>query len=204
MKHPKEEKTFLMIKPDGVKRGLSGEIILRIEKVGLKIIGLKMFKPEEDKVDNHYPKNEEWVRRLGERTKETYRKYGYNMKEEHDTEDVLEMGREVRKWLINFMTSGPVIIMAIKGIHAVEMTRKLVGDTIPSKAELGTIRGDFSIDSPISANRDHRAIYNIVHASETEEEAAHEFQHWFGDSEAVWDYQRSDEMVMFPETKEKK
>ncbi|MBI4122726.1 MAG: nucleoside-diphosphate kinase [Parcubacteria group bacterium] len=194
--HPREETTFLMVKPDAVKRGLTGEIIRRIEQVGLKIVGLKMFKAEYRQVDDHYPKDPAWITRLGNKTLATYEKYGYDAKAELGTDKAENIGPMVRKWLIDFMTSGPVVVMAIKGVHAVSMTRKLAGSTMPSDAELGTIRGDFSVDSAAAANRDKRAVYNLVHASETQEEAEHEIGHWFGEKEKIWDYGRSDEMVM--------
>lgn len=197
MQHPKEELTFLMIKPDGVQRGLSGEIIQRVERVGLKIVGLRLFRPEVKQVDDHYPKDEKWINRLGEKTLTTYNKFGFDALAELGTDKAEEIGPMVRKWLIDFMTSAPVLIMAIKGVHAVDMVRKIAGPTMPSDAEMGTIRGDFSVDSAASANRDKRAVYNLVHASETQEEAKHEIEHWFG-KEPLVEYERSDEMVMFP------
>ncbi len=200
-KHPREEITFLMAKPDAVWRGLTGEIIRRIEQVGLKIVGLKMFKPTFEQIDNHYPKDKAWINRLGEKTLATYAKFGYDAVAELGTDQAEKIGPMVRKWLIDFMTSGPVVVMVIKGVHAVSMTRKLVGGTMPADSELGTIRGDFSVDSAAAANRDKRAVYNLVHASETEEEAKHEIEHWFGKGEKLSDYDRSDEMVMYPSRK---
>ena len=199
--HPREELTFLMIKPDGVLRGLTGEIIRRVERVGLKIVGLKLYRPDRKQVDDHYPKDEAWITRLGKKTLATYAKYGYDAQKELGTDKAEEIGPMVRKWLLDFMTSGPVVVMAVKGVHAVDMVRKLAGHTMPSDAELGTIRGDFSVDSAAAANRDRRAVFNLVHASETADEAKHEIGHWFGDHEQLWDYERSDEMVMFPEPK---
>lgn len=194
--HPREEVTFLMVKPDAVVRGLTGEVMRRIEQVGLKIVGLKMFRPEVKQVDDHYPKDEAWITRLGTKTLTTYEKYGFDAKAELGTDKAEQIGPMVRKWLIDFMTSGPVVVMAVKGVHAVAMTRKLAGSTMPSDAELGTIRGDFSVDSAAAANRDKRAVFNLVHASETQAEAEHEIKHWFGEKEKIWDYSRSDEMVM--------
>lgn len=199
--HPREEITFLMIKPDGVKRGLSGEIIRRIEQAGLKVVGLRMFRPTLKQVDDHYPKDKAWITRLGAKTLATYAKYGYDAKKELGTAAAEKIGPMVRQWLIVFMTSGPVVALVIKGIHAVDMVRKLAGHTMPSDAPLGTIRGDFSVDSAAAANRDKRAVHNLVHASETQEEAAHEIEHWFGQGEGIWDYERSDEMVMYPTKK---
>lgn len=196
--HPREELTFLMIKPDGVRRGLTGEVIRRVERVGLKIVDLKMFQPSHKQVDEHYPKDKEWVDRLGQKTLATYEKYGYDAKSELGTDKAHEIGPMVRGWLLSFMTSGPVVVMAIKGVHAVDMVRKIAGPTMPADADMGTVRGDFSVDSAAAANRDKRAVYNLVHASETQDEAKHEIAHWFGKNEKLWDYERSDEMVMFP------
>jgi len=69
--HPKEERTLVLIKPDGVKRGLVGEIMRRIEGKGLKIIALGMVEATADQVDGHYPKEEAWIKRLGEKTLKT-------------------------------------------------------------------------------------------------------------------------------------
>ncbi|MDP3993922.1 MAG: nucleoside-diphosphate kinase [bacterium] len=193
-KHPRAELTFLMVKPDGVRRGLTGEIMRRVEQVGLKVIGLKMIRPTHKQVDDHYPKDKGWIRRLGEKTLATYEKYGFDAAKELGTTNPAKIGLMVRKWLLDFMTSGPVVAVAIKGIHAVAMIRKLAGNTMPSDAPLGTIRGDFSVDSAAAANREKRAVYNLVHASETENEARHEIAHWFG-KEAVHDYHRTDDSV---------
>lgn len=196
MLHPKEETTFLLIKPDGVVRGLTGEIMRRIEQRGLKIVAIAMERANHAKVDRHYPKDGRWIHRLGEKTLATYEKYGYDVISELGTDDADKIGRMVRKWLVDFMASAPVVKMVIKGVHAVEMVRKLVGSTMPSDAPLGTIRGDYSVDSAALANRQKRAVRNIVHASETAEEAAHEVRHWFSEKE-IYDYERSDESVMF-------
>ena len=196
MLHPKEEKTVVLIKPDGVKRGLIGEIISRIERRGLKIIALEMFQPTKEQIDGHYPKDENWIRRLGDKTKKNYQKYGIDVKSEFGTEDSLELGKTVRGWLIDYMTSGPLVKMVIKGIHAVDMVRKIAGSTMPAEAEMGTIRGDFSVDDATVANRDKRGIHNILHASETQEEAEHEINFWFAPEE-IHDYKRAEEDIMF-------
>lgn len=189
MKHPKEERTYVMVKPDGVRKGLIGEIIKRFEQRDLKIVALEMVKPAYEQMDNHYPKKEEWITRLGEKTKATYDKYGYDLMADFGTDDTSKIGPEVRKWVIDFMTSAPVVKMIVQGIHAVDVVRKIAGDTMPYKADMGTIRGDFSIDSPALANKEKRSVMNVVHCSETPEEAEHEIKHWFGDSE-TYDYKR--------------
>jgi len=194
--HPKEEKTVILIKPDGVKRGLIGEIIFQVEKRGLKIIALEMVRATPEQIDGHYPKDGAWIQRLGEKTLKNYRDYGLDTKEEFGTEDPLEIGKTVRSWLIDFMTSGPIVKMVVKGIHAIDMVRKIVGPSMPSQAEMGTIRGDFSVDDATAANRDKRAIHNIIHASETPEEAEHELKFWFAPEE-IHDYKRAEEDIMF-------
>ena len=196
MSHPKEEKTVLIIKPDGVKRGLIGEIISRIEKRGLKIIALEMFWASKEQIDSHYPKDEKWLKRIGDRALANYKEYGFDAKESLGTDEPIKIGRMARGWLIDYVTSGPMVKIVVKGIHAVDMVRKIVGPTMPAKADMGTIRGDFSVDDSTAANRDKRAIHNIVHASETPEEAEHELNFWFA-AEDIFDYKRAEEDVMF-------
>ncbi len=196
MAHPKEEKTMVLIKPDGVKRGLIGEIISRFEKRGLKIISLEMIWATKKQIDGHYPKDPKWVSRLGEKTLNSYRQYGFDPMKELGTENTTKIGKYVRGWLVSFMTSGPMVKMVVKGIHAIDMVRKVVGSSMPALAEMGTIRGDFSVDDATAANRDKRAIHNIIHASETSKEAEHELGFWFA-AEDIYDYKRAEEDIMF-------
>jgi nucleoside-diphosphate kinase len=189
MRNPKEEKTFVMVKPDGVQKGLVGEIIKRFEQRDLKIVALDMFWATEDQIDNHYPKEEAWITRLGEKTLQTYEKYGYDAMEDFGTKEAHKIGPEVRKWVVNYMTSAPLVKMIVQGIHAVDMVRKIAGPTMPYVADMGTIRGDYSNDSPALANAEKRAVMNLVHASETPEEAAHEIKYWFGDAK-IHSYKR--------------
>lgn len=187
--------TFIMIKPDGVRRGLTGEIIKRVEQRGLKIVALEMHHPTKEEIDAHYPKDETWITRLGHKTLSTYEKYGYSALEEMGTDKPEEIGPEVRKWLIEYLSSGPVVKMVVQGVHAVDMVRKLAGDTQPALAEMGTIRGDYSVDSAASANKDKRAIHNLIHASETAQEARHEIEHW-GMQDKLYPYKRIEEDLM--------
>lgn len=189
MTHPKEEKTFVLIKPDGVRKGLVGEIIKRMEQRDLKIIALEMFQPSKAEMDKHYPKDEKWLTRIGEKTTATYSKYDQDVKRDFGTNDLLKIGKTVRMWLIEFMISAPMVKMVVQGVHAVDMVRKIVGPTMPYLAEMGTIRGDFSADSALSANTEKRAVFNLVHASETPDEARHEIAHWFG-KKAIFKYKR--------------
>ena len=188
--HPKEEKTFVMIKPDGVRKGIVGEIIARFERRDLKIVALEMFHPTKEQIDNHYPKDEKWITRLGEKTLATYEKYGYDAIKELGTDKAEEIGPKVREWLVEYMTSAPMIRMVVQGVHAVDMVRKIAGHTMPYMADMVTIRGDFSNDSPVIANKEKRAVMNLMHASETPEEAQHEIKHWFGEKPKLFDYKR--------------
>ncbi len=190
MTHPKEERTFVMVKPDGVRKGLVGEIIKRFEQRDLKIVALDMFMPTKEQIGEHYPKDEAWIRRLGQKSLTTYEKYGVDPKKELGSSDELEIGTMVRTWLVDYMTSAPLVKMVVKGIHAVDVVRKIAGPTLPYKAEMGTIRGDFSIDSPLLANSEHRAVANLLHASETPEEAEHEIEYWFGRGTKILNYKR--------------
>src|SRR3989344_1486239 len=137
MKKYNEEQTFVMVKPDGVERGLAGEIIRRMEQRGLKIIACEMIRPTRKEIDAHYPKNAKWIARIGEKTMGTYLKYGIEAKEELGTDDHAKIGAMVREWIIDYMTSGPTIKMIVQGVHAIDMVRKICGNTIPSNAELG-------------------------------------------------------------------
>jgi nucleoside-diphosphate kinase len=173
------ERTLVLIKPDAFKRGLVGEIISRFERVGLKLEGMKMLNATIEIVEKHYPDDKNWIKSVGMKTIDTYEKYNLNIIEDLGTNDALKIGQLVRKWLIQHLTSGPVSVLILSGNHAVEMVRKIVGNTVPLFAELGTIRGDFSIDSPDLSARERRVLKNLVHASETVEEAKREISLWF-------------------------
>ena len=189
MRHLKEEKTFVLIKPDGVQKGLIGEIIKRFEQRDLKIVALEMFLPTAEQIDKHYPKDKTWIKRLGEKSLNTYEKYGIDPKPLLGTTDQLEIGQMVRSWVVDYMSSAPLVRIVVQGLHAVDMVRKIAGSTLPYQADMGTIRGDFSNDSPALANSEKRAVMNLIHASEMPEEAKHEITHWFGDFKAH-DYKR--------------
>lgn len=192
----KEEQTLVLIKPDGVKRGLVGEIIKRIEQRGLKIIALKMFQATKTELAKHYSDSEANLKAMGEKTLATYQKYGLNPIKEISTDDPVKIGKLVHGWIVDFMSSGPIIKMVVQGLHAVEMVRKLVGNTMPSQAEMGTIRGDFSVDSAVLANAQKRGIRNIIHASGNIAEAEIEIKLWFK-SEEIHEYKRAEEDIMF-------
>ncbi len=170
------ERTLVLIKPDGVKRSLSGEIISRFEKSGLKIIGLKMVLIDKDFAKKHYP--ETLVSRIGENTLRDYIDMGIKVDE---TKEVV--GKKAWETLLNFITEGPIIAMVLEGVHAIEVVRKIVGSTSPNKAQPGTIRGDFSTISMGYATYRKFGGRNLIHASGTKDEAKDEIKLWFKDTE---------------------
>lgn len=193
----KAQRTFCMIKPDGVQRALTGEIISRLERAGLKVVAMKMITATPEMVRKHYPMSDQaWVDRLGNKGLSTFEELQMDPKEHLGTSNPSEIGKAVAESLVAYMTSSPVVAMVVEGIQAIDMVRKLAGHTLPFKAEMGTIRGDFSVDSPAIANVEGRAIHNLFHASETPEEAANEVELWFG-KDAVEKYMLAGEKVMY-------
>lgn len=194
MKNPALERVCVLVKPDGVMRGLTGAIIQRFEQRGLKLIALKMVQPGKEHIDEHYPKDPAWIKRIGEKTLKTYVEYGLNANDVFGTDKPEQIGPQVREWLLDFMTKAPVVAMVLEGSHAVQVARKISGPTLPYSAEVGTIRGDFGHDSPAAANVRKEPVNNIVHVSETAEEARHEIEHWFAPEE-INSYKRVEEHI---------
>jgi nucleoside-diphosphate kinase len=125
MSEHKKERTLVIIKPDGVQRSLIGEIIRRFERVGLKLVAMKFMVPEATKIEEHYTLDAEWKRKVGEKSIESYKKKGLAP----PSEDPIVIGDSVVERLKGYMTSGPTVVMAWQGAHAVELVRKLVGGT---------------------------------------------------------------------------
>jgi len=182
------ERTLILLKPDAVKRGLMGEIIQRFERVGLRLVGGKFLVVSEEVARRHYPDTVEWKQTVGQRTIDDCEKYGVDVMANMGTTDPLEVGEIVKKWNEDFLLSGPVLAMIWQGVNAVERVRSLVGATVPAKALPGTVRGDYSLDSAIEANKRLRTIYNLVHASGSVEEAGDEIGMWFKEDEIFDDY----------------
>lgn len=193
----KFERTFCMVKPDGVMRGAIGDVIHRFEKVGLKIVAIKMLTPTKEQVRQHYPMSDEaWVERLGDKAVSGFDPLEVTVEEILGTNDKKILGKNVTESLVDYLTSGPVVAMVIEGMQAIDMVRKLCGHTLPFKADVGTIRGDYSVDSPSIANAENRSIHNIIHASENAVEAANEISLWFK-GEKIPSYSLTSENVMY-------
>jgi len=181
------ERTLIVIKHDGVARGLMGEIIKRFERVGLKLVAMEFLKSTRDMGDSHYPHTKKWLQKVGERTLKEYLEKNLDPVKELGTMDPIKIGQLVKVWLIDYLSVGPVLAMVWEGPNAVNVCRKLVGDTIPANAVVGSIRGDYGIDSAELANAQKRPIYNIIHASGELAEAKEEIALWFKNRE-VFDY----------------
>lgn len=190
------EQTLIIFKPDSVARGLVGEIITRFEKIGLKIVGMKMLMVSREQADKHYPATrEDFIKGMGGKTLENYQKLGIDAKKEFGSDDPKEIGLKIREWLVDMITAGPVITMVLEGPHAVELVRKVVGHTLPLMSAPGTIRGDYSYDSSYLANTRSRPIKNLLHASGNLEEAQFEVKLWYTDKELM-SYTRVEEEIM--------
>jgi len=174
------ERTLVVLKPDALQRGIVGDIITRFEKIGLKIVGMKMLQADTALAEGHYPSDRRaFIEGLGNKTLDNYREQGKDPLAEFGTADPHEIGLRIQKWLVEYISSGPVLAMVLEGPHAVELIRKLVGHTLPAKAQPGTIRGDYSFDSSLLANEGKRPIRNLIHASGDTTEAEMEITAWF-------------------------
>ena len=155
------ERTLIILKPDAVKRGIIGEILLRFERAGLKIVAAKMLRPSEEQYHHHYESISKMVSRRGQ-----------------SAFDVT----------LAMMQEGPVIAAVLEGVKAVSLVRKMVGDTEPQKAAPGTVRGDYAHLGFEHANKEGIGVPNVIHASGNVDEAKEEVNHWFSESE-IYEYE---------------
>lgn len=176
----KREKTFVIIKPDGVQRSLIGNIISRFERAGLKIAGIKFVVPTADQCWTHYNKDDAWFLSKGEKILKQRQEAGMTVDKE-----AIEYGRDIIGQLVKFMTSGPVVAMVIEGNQAVGVVTKIVGGTEPLTSDVGTIRGDLTLDSYDLAGLDSRAVRNLIHCSDQPSEALREIDIWFKPEEII-------------------
>lgn len=175
------QRTLVLIKPDAMQRNLAGEIISRLERVGLTITDCRMVTPDRDFAEKHYPVTDDWFVSVGNRTIADCEKYSVDVKEAMGTTDPKEIGQLIHKWNVDFFTGQKIMAIVFEGVHAVEVARKLAGATLPLLAAPGTIRGDYSSSSALSENSKKRTIQNLVHTSGDPEEAEREIELWFGD-----------------------
>ncbi|BCR21888.1 nucleoside-diphosphate kinase [Borrelia sp. HM] len=159
------QKTLCIIKPDGVRRGLIGNIISKFERAGLKIVAAKMVLVTREIAEAHYLYDD----------------------------IALRHGEVVWRSLIDFIMSSPVFAFVIEGVEVIEVVRKFCGTTEPKMAFPGTIRGDFAYHSFNYANEKKFSVYNVIHASSNVADAFREISVWFKEDE-ILTYKRNDEV----------
>jgi len=191
MQHPKNEKTLVLIKPDGLQRSLVGEIIGRIERIGLKLVALKFVFATEDQCWKHYNKDDVWFESKGQGTIKNREAMGLPVEK-----PAIEYGKDIMKGNVEFMTSGPLVMMIWQGNKAVGVVKKIVGGTEPLTSDVGTIRGDFTLDSYELSNVDGRAVRNLIHCSDMPEEAEREIKVWFKKDE-LQNYRLIQEQILY-------
>lgn len=189
--HPKTERSFVIVKPDGVQRGLIGEILSRFERTGLKLVALKMTVLDKERLWKHYDKDDEWFLKKGTKIAADREAAGLSAEKEP-----IEYGKDIIRALEKYMTNGPVVVMVWEGSHAVDVITKLVGETAPRTADVGTIRGDLTIDSYELASIDDRAVRNLIHCSDTPENANNEIALWLTDDEVI-SYRLLNEAILY-------
>lgn len=170
----KIEQTLIILKPDALQRGITGEILTRFEKAGLKIVAAKMLQPNEEHYHKHYEEIGKMISRRGQKAFDV---------------------------TLKVMQEGPVIAMVLEGVEAISLVRKMVGTTEPKASMPGTIRGDYAHMSFAHADEEGIGIPNLIHASGDENDAKQEIVHWFS-GEEIFSYETVHEK--FTQTRGKK
>ena len=195
LSHPKKERTFVILKPDAIQRGLVGEIIKRFERIGLKIVGMKMHVADEKTLWDHYNKDEALYLKKGERILENKKNLGHNVDKE-----AMEYGKDIIRAVVNFMKTGPIISMVLEGNNAGAIVKRLVGGTEPATADTGMIRGDDAVDSYLLCDVDNsRGMRNIIHCTDPadgEGAQEREINLWFKGDELI-DYRLVSEAMLY-------
>lgn len=175
-----KERTFIAIKSESIQRHLIGEIISRFERRCLKLVACKMVVPTEGQIAAQYPDEDWWYKKCGERTLKSRRKRGIE-----DNRDPAAVGRWVREMLLKDNVGKPLLAMVWEGANAVALGVKTVGHTNPLEADVGTIRGDFTVESYELADEMQHPVRTLVHASKSVEEAEKEINLYFEEEELV-------------------
>ncbi|TSC70254.1 MAG: nucleoside-diphosphate kinase [Parcubacteria group bacterium Gr01-1014_46] len=192
MVHPKKERTFVIIKPDAVQRSLVGEIISRLERVGYKLCASKMVVPAEDQLQKHYYKTDEWYMKKGQAIVDKRIARGLPIEKE-----IIEYGKDIIRGTISFMASGPVLAMVWEGNQAIAVIKKMVGTTDPLSSDVGTIRGDYSLDSFSLVEHDNRGtVRNLIHCTDDVAEYEKEVNLWFKPEEVI-NYRHIQEEMLY-------
>jgi len=195
-RHPHQEQSLVLLKTDAVQRSLVGEVIGRFEKKGLKIVAMKMVMPTEAQLFNHYNKDDAWFLRKGEGVIADIKAAGSEPEKE-----AIEYGKDIIRNTVRYMTESPVVALVLEGVGAVSAVTRTVGTTEPATADIGTIRGDYTIDSYAHATHEDRGVKNLIHQSESVEEAQREMALWFS-AEEIHDYVTAQERIMYEAIKQ--
>jgi nucleoside-diphosphate kinase len=193
--HPKKERTFIILKPDAVQRGLLGEVIKRIERIGLKIVAMKMMQADEKLIFKHYNKDDAWYERKGKGIVDNRTKLGMPIEKE-----AIEYGKDIIRKMVHYMAACPVVCMVVEGNQSQAVVKRLVGGTEPTLADTGTIRGDFALDSYFLCDVDgSRGMRNLIHCTDPADGAEayfNEIKVWFTDSE-IYNYKLVSEAMLY-------
>lgn len=189
--HPSTERTFVIIKPDGIQRSLVGEIIKRFERTGLKLIHLSLRMLEPKKIWEHYGKDDAWFLKKGNGIIEDRKAHSLPIEKE-----AIDYGKDIIGAMEKYLMAGPVVVMVLQGNSAVGVVKKLVGGTDPNNSDVGTIRGDYTIDSYNISAVDDRALRNLIHCSDSPEEASREIALWLTDDE-ILSYRLVQEQILY-------
>jgi len=192
--HPKKERTFVILKPDTIQRGLMGEVLKRFEKIGLKIVAMKMINATAEQTREHYNKDDIWCTAKGQRLIDNLKSKNLAIKKE-----AVEYGRDIIRALTKYMLASPVVILVVEGNEAMNVVKRLVGGTEPMTADTGTIRGDYAIDSYNICDIDSRSIRNLIHCTDPvdgKSEYEREVKVWFDENE-ILNYKLVSEVMLY-------
>jgi len=190
-KNPNQERSLVLLKTDAVQRSLVGEIIKRFEQTGLKISAIKMTEATEEQLLKHYYKDDAWYLKKGEGIVADLKEQGTEV-----TKEPIEYGKDIIRTVVTYMMASPIVALVFEGNKAVSVVTKIVGSTEPSTSDVGTIRGDYTVDSFNHATYENRAVRNLVHQSESPEEAEREIAIWFGEKE-IMKYTTAQERILY-------
>lgn len=190
-KKPHQERTFVILKPDTVQRSLMGEVIKRFEQTGLKCTAMKMFMADEERLFKHYNKDDEWFLKKGAGIIEDLKSHGLPVEK-----DAMEYGKDIIRANAVYMSAAPVVAMIWEGNQAIGVIKKIVGSTEPSTSDVGTIRGDYTVDSYAHSSFEDRAVRNLIHCSDEPAEAEREIALWFEEAN-IMNYVTAQERIMY-------
>jgi nucleoside-diphosphate kinase len=195
MQHPKKERTFIILKPDTIQRGLVGEVLKRIERIGLKIVAMKMTQANEEIIFKHYNKDDAWYERKGKGIVENRTKLGMPLEKE-----AIEYGRDIIRKMVHYMAACPVVCIVVEGNQSQAVVKRLVGGTEPTVADSGTIRGDFALDSYFLCDVDgSRGMRNLIHCTDPADGPQafdYEVSVWFT-KEEIYNYKLVSEAMLY-------